>query len=83
VAALDDPSLGTRIARRRAALGFDTQRALADQLGVHYSTVSLWETDKTVPRLNQARALARLLGWTVGQLFDGDGTETVEEAVAG
>jgi DNA-binding XRE family transcriptional regulator len=83
---LDDPSLGTRIAQRRAARGFATQGALAERLGVHYSTVSLWENDKTVPRLNQARELARLLGWTVGQLFDGDHpTEPAaeEEAVAG
>jgi DNA-binding XRE family transcriptional regulator len=52
-------------------------------LGVHYSTVSLWESDKTVPRLNQARALARELGWTVGQLYDGDRPEVQEEVAAG
>jgi transcriptional regulator with XRE-family HTH domain len=82
---LDDPSLGTRIAARRAARGFPTQKALAERLGVHYSTVSLWESDRAIPRLPQARELARQLGWTVGQLFDGDHRPDLpaEEVAAG
>jgi len=83
---LDDPSLGTRIAQRRAARGFPTQRALAERLGVHPATVSLWESDKTFPYLNQARKLAEVLGWTVGQLLDGDDAgpdEPAEEVAAG
>jgi transcriptional regulator with XRE-family HTH domain len=78
---LDDLSLGMRIARRRAARGFPTQQALAEYLGVHYSTVSLWESGKPLS-LNNARKLAEALGWTVGQLLDGDDSPDLNEEVA-
>jgi transcriptional regulator with XRE-family HTH domain len=38
-----------------------SQKALAEQLGVHVSTISRWEANETMPALDQARPLARAL----------------------
>lgn len=42
-------SIGTRIRKRRQALGFRSQQEFADRIGVHRTTVSDWENDRYFP----------------------------------
>ena len=50
------PSIGNRIRDRRVELCF-SQQELADAVGVHQTTVTYWESDKTAPK---DRALAKV-----------------------
>lgn len=43
------PDIGTRIRKRRQALGIRNQQELADLVGVNRSTVSDWETGRFYP----------------------------------
>ena len=46
-----------------------SQQALAQELGIDQSTVSLWESGKTKPRANLLPKVAKLLGCTVDELL--------------
>ena len=46
-----------------------SQQELAQELGVDQSTVSLWESGKTMPRANLLPKVAKLLGCTVDELL--------------
>lgn len=60
--AADD--IGTRIKKRRQALGIRTQQELADAIGVSRDTVSNWESGKHVP-IRYLGALEQVLGITL------------------
>jgi transcriptional regulator with XRE-family HTH domain len=59
-----DPDIGTRIKKRRQALGIRTQQALADLLGVTRDTVTNWESGKHYPERHLGD-LERVLGITL------------------
>lgn len=60
--------MGFASARENAGL---TQYEVADKLGVDQSTVSLWETGKTMPRAATLVKLAGLYCCTVDDLLRG------------
>lgn len=66
-------TMGSRISLRRKELGIG-QSALADEVGVNRSQVSLWENNRAVPRgtnlLGLARALKQTPDWV---LYGGEG----------
>ena len=49
-----------------------TQEEVADALGVQRTTVTMWETGKSVPRTELLPRLAELFGCTVDELFSED-----------
>ena len=49
-----------------------TQEEVADALGVQRTTVTMWETGKSVPRTELLPRLAELFGCTVDELFRDD-----------
>lgn len=55
-----------RQARERAGL---TQRELAQALGVDPSAVSLWESSKNAPTVNNVYRIASILGVEPGSLL--------------
>ena len=57
------------IESRRKALGL-TQGDIAKKLGVDQSSVHLWESGKTKPRVDTLIKLAKLLKCTVNDLLD-------------
>lgn len=61
IASMAADSIGTRIKKRRQALGFRSQQALADRIGVNRTTVSDWESDRYFPGRFQG-ALEAVLG---------------------
>lgn len=58
--------LGFKKAREAAGL---TQQELATELGVDQSTVCLWETGKTQPRVKLLPKIAELLGCSINELI--------------
>jgi transcriptional regulator with XRE-family HTH domain len=44
-----EPRIGTRIRKRRQALGMKTQQELAERIGVDRTTVANWENDVHYP----------------------------------
>lgn len=46
-----------------------TQAEMAKQLGVKQSTVSMWETGKTMPKTKRMRKLAEVLNCTLDDLL--------------
>ena len=67
-------TLGQRISLYRKKLNI-SQEALGARLGVSRQAVSKWETDQSVPDMNNLLALAREFSISVAEL-----TETPEEA---
>lgn len=53
----------------RKAKGY-SQTSLAKKLGVDQSAVSLWESGKTLPRVEMATRVAKLLDCTLDELFE-------------
>ena len=49
-----------------------TQQELAKKLGVVQSTVAMWETNKSLPRLATLPAIAKALGCTIDELLDAE-----------
>lgn len=45
---------------------------VAHELGVRQTTVSMWETDKSLPRTDLLPRIAKLYGCTVGELLISD-----------
>ena len=60
----------SRIYRRRKQLKMSRQD-FADQLGISYECVRLWETFHCSPRLNRIEQIAKLLGYSVEYLLVG------------
>lgn len=58
------------LARKRIGM---TQAELAEMLGIDQSTVSLWETGATQPRVKLLPRLAEIYGCTVDELLDRKG----------
>ncbi len=53
---------------KRKAMGI-TQDALAKQMQVSRSTISMWETAKAFPRSDKLPKLARILGCSIDDLL--------------
>ena len=47
-----------------------TQQELADVLGVAQSTVAMWESNKSLPRVDTLKAIAKALGCTIDELLE-------------
>lgn len=47
-------------------------RSLADEIGVNYSSISLWENGKRKPRNENATKLEKLLGMPLQELLKED-----------
>ena len=60
-------TLGQRICQYRKQLNI-SQEELGDRLGVSRQAVSKWETDLSVPDMNNLLALAREFGISVAEL---------------
>ena len=56
-----------------------TQDELAEKLNVSRATIAMWETGKAMPRADKLPELAKILGCTVSDLFDGDAVCINEE----
>ena len=55
-----------RICREKAGI---TQTKVAEKLGISNTTVSMWETDGSLPRAGLLLAIAGLYGCTVDDLL--------------
>lgn len=58
-----------RIKEMRVRAGL-TQEKLSQELGVTQSAVAKWETGESSPLSEKLPDLARVLGCTIGELFD-------------
>ena len=47
-----------------------TQQELAAVLGVVQSTVAMWESNKSLPRVDTLKAIAKALGCTIDELLE-------------
>lgn len=47
-----------------------TQQELAAVLGVGQSTVAMWESNKSLPRVDTLKAIAKALGCTIDELLE-------------
>lgn len=72
-------SLGNHLFDARKNKGL-SQEAVAERLGVSRQTISKWETDETLPDIQQAKKLAVLYGVSLDELiaFDVDIREIQE-----
>ena len=50
-------------------------RMLADEVGVHYSSISLWEHGKRKPRNGNIYRLEKVLGVSINKLMEDDDNE--------
>ena len=64
-------SLGNNLFNARKAKGL-SQEVVAEKLGVSRQTISKWETDETLPDIQQSKKLAVLYGLTLDELIDFD-----------
>lgn len=68
-------TIGQRILQRRKEMNM-TQRELANAAGVSYSSISLWESDKTEPTGKNLHSLAEGLQCTPTWILFGDDDQT-------
>ncbi|WP_255518271.1 helix-turn-helix transcriptional regulator [Thermoactinomyces sp. CICC 10521] len=54
--------------KARKAKGL-TQRELADMIGIRETSVSNWEVERSLPRLEVAREVSKVLGFPIEFLF--------------
>ena len=73
----DDDTRGGRLTRAREARALTT-RDLAWKLGVRQSTVTKWESDRSVPSSHRLSILAGLLDVSLSWLLHGVGTGPLE-----
>ena len=59
------------IKEKRVSRGI-TQVELAEKMGVSQCTVSWWETGNSKPRADMLPKLAKVLGCTIDELFEGE-----------
>ena len=76
----EQQTLGRRIQEGRRAAGL-SQESLGERLGVSRQAVSKWESDGSVPDLENLIAMSRIFGVTIGALL-GVEPETAEEPSA-
>lgn len=76
----EQQTLGRRIQEGRRAAGL-SQESLGERLGVSRQAVSKWESDASVPDLENLIAMSRIFGVTIGDLL-GVEPETAEEPSA-
>lgn len=62
-------TFGERLKELRKKSGL-TQEELADALSVSYMTIRRWENEKTTPRLEEIKALAKALGVSEADLLN-------------
>lgn len=62
-------NLGENLFQARKKKGL-SQEAVAEKLGVSRQTISKWETDETLPDIQQAKKLAVLYGLTLDELIE-------------
>ena len=60
--------LADKIIEERKRNGW-SQEELAEKVGTKQTTVSMWETNKNLPRAATMRLLASILGCTVDELL--------------
>ena len=63
--------LGNRLFQARKSKGL-SQEMVAEKLGVSRQTISKWETDETLPDIQQSKRLAVLYGLSLDELIDFD-----------
>ena len=56
---------------KRLAAGL-SQKNLADKLGIVQSAISAWESGEKMPRASQLPALAKALGCSIDELYNGE-----------
>lgn len=89
----EQQTLGRRIQEARKAAGL-SQESLGERLGVSRQAVSKWESDASVPDLENLIAMSRIFGVTIGALLgvepeaaedrsEGDAPEAPGEGVEG
>ena len=76
----EQQTLGRRVQEARKAAGL-SQESLGERLGVSRQAVSKWESDASVPDLENLIAMSRIFGVTIGALL-GVEPETAEEPSA-
>ena len=64
-------SLGNNLFNARKCKGL-SQEVVAEKLGVSRQTISKWETDETLPDIQQSKKLAVLYGLTLDELIEFD-----------
>lgn len=64
-------SLGSNLVKARKNRGFSQEMA-AEKLGVSRQTISKWETDETLPDIQQSKKLAVLYGLSLDELIEFD-----------
>ena len=64
-------SLGNNLFNARKGKGL-SQEVVAEKLGVSRQTISKWETDETLPDIQQSKKLAVLYGLTLDELIEFD-----------
>lgn len=64
-------NLGNHLFNARKKKGL-SQEAVAEKLGVSRQTVSKWETDETLPDIQQSKRLAVLYGMSLDELIEFD-----------
>lgn len=64
-------SLGTHLSFARKNKGL-SQEMVAERLGVSRQTISKWETDETLPDIQQSKRLAVIYNLTLDELIDFD-----------
>ena len=64
----EQQTLGRRIQEGRRAAGL-SQESLGERLGVSRQAVSKWESDASVPDLENLIAMSRIFGVTIGALL--------------
>ena len=65
---MQEQTLGRRIQEARKAAGL-SQESLGERLGVSRQAVSKWESDASVPDLENLIAMSRIFGVTIGTLL--------------
>lgn len=73
--------LGNSLFRARKKRGL-SQEEVAEKLGVSRQTISKWETNETLPDIQQSKRLAVLYGLSLDELIDFDlDVEEVRQAI--
>lgn len=74
--------LGNNMFNARKNKGL-SQETVAEKLGVSRQTISKWETDETLPDIQQSKRLAVLYGLSLDELIDFDiETQEIQEVIA-
>lgn len=67
-----DESIGNRIRKRRKELGYKTQKALADVIGVDSPSITAWENNYYQPNGGNLRNLCAALRCSPNYIIDGE-----------